>query len=209
MKPITPLIAVLAVLLLAPLARAQELHRNAYGMYAAPTIFGAAKGSEYDLAGNGAGLDLGGYYSRFFTQSFSARLEARYGKRTMEAPTLNIRLSEIILEIPLVLQADRRIPISDHSLRVSVGGGLSYKFVLDQKLLVPDGDLDQYYPPAEYQKLGLLVDGGVTFAVDRKSAVFARLRFDVDVATMGEPADADVIRRFWATGFYAGFEYEF
>jgi hypothetical protein len=57
--------------------------------------------------------------------------------------------------------------------------------------------------------VGILLDGGTTFSVDRRSAVFLRFRLDVDIATAGEPADASVIRRFWATGFYAGFEYGF
>jgi hypothetical protein len=217
-------IAVVLVMVVcaAPVAQAQEFHRNAYGMYAAPTIYGISHGSEYELANSGAGLDLGGYYARAFTPGFSVRLEIRYGTRTLDDTEENttllpgafsmFRLSEEILEMPLILNADRRILISDHELRVSVGGGVSPKFVLHQKLLGPDGELDGPYNPIaadSYRKVGILVDGGTTFQVNRASAIFLRLRFDVDIATAGEPQDADVVRRFWAAGFYAGFEYGF
>jgi hypothetical protein len=202
-------IAVVLVMVVcaAPVAQAQEFHRNAYGMYAAPTIYGISHGSEYELANSGAGLDLGGYYARAFTPGFSVRLEIRYGTRTLDDTEENttllpgafsmFRLSEEILEMPLILNADRRILISDHELRVSVGGG---------------GELDGPYNPIaadSYRKVGILVDGGTTFQVNRASAIFLRLRFDVDIATAGEPQDADVVRRFWAAGFYAGFEYGF
>jgi hypothetical protein len=209
-----------AILSAASTAQSQDFHRNVYGMYAAPTLYGFAQGSDYQLGNSGAGLDLGGYYARAFTPNFSVRLEVRYGTRALDDVVPNplflgtysvFRLSEKVLEVPLILNADRRIPISDHELRISVGGGVSTKFVLDQKLLDPAGEIDSQYLKAadSYRRVGLLVDGGATFAVDRRSAIFARLRLDVDIATAGEPADADVIRRFWETGFYAGFEYGF
>jgi hypothetical protein len=117
------------------------------------------------------------------------------------------------VEVPLVLQADRRIPVSDHELRISVGGGASYKYVSDQKLLAPAGQIEDIggplHPADSYQKVALLLDGGTTFAVDRRSAIFMRFRYDIDVTTFSEPADAEVFRRLWAAGFYAGFEYGF
>jgi hypothetical protein len=213
------LIAV-AVCCTASFAHAQEFHRNAYGIYAAPSMYGLAKGNRYQLATSGGGMDVGVYYAHAFSASFSARLEVKYAARNLDDVENNqrfdtysfFRLHESIIEVPLVLGADRRIPISDHELRVSVGGGVSYKYVLDQKLLAPTGEYtteDGLTPADSYQKLGLLLDGGVTFGVDRKSAVFLRLRLDQDVTTFGEPADATVIRRFWALGFCAGFEYGF
>jgi hypothetical protein len=190
-------------------------------MYAAPTIYGFSKGSDYDLGASNAGLDLGAYYSRSFTSSFSARLELRYGTRAMDdLVTTNlfpgsfgmVRLEESILEVPLILMGDRRVSVGEHELRISAGGGVSTKFVLDQKLLGPQGEESGKYGiqgADSYRKVGILLDGGTTFSVDRRSAVFLRFRLDVDIATAGEPADASVIRRFWATGFYAGFEYGF
>jgi hypothetical protein len=219
MKRIVSLIGMFVVLLVGTAAQAQDFRRNAYGMYAAPTIYGFAQGSEYNVASSSAGLDLGGYYSRFFTPSFSARLEVRYGTRVMDDITpselfpgsyVGFRLEESILEVPIILEGDRRIPVGDHEVRVSVGAGVSAKFVLDQKLLEPGGELpeDQGFKAADsYRKVGLLVDGGTTFNVDRRSSIFLRLRVDFDVATAGEPEDATAIRRFWAAGFYAGFEY--
>jgi hypothetical protein len=199
---------------------AQEFDRNAWGVYAAPTIYGFAEGNDYDVAASGAGLDFGLYYSRFLTQNLSVRLEARYGTRNMDdLATIDLfpgaftmfRLAEDILEVPVVLQADRRVPVGDHVLRVSVGGGFSYKFVLEQKLIgFSGGSTSDYLTPADsYRKFGILLDGGVTFDVDRKSAIFARLRLDTDIGTMGEPDAADVIRRFWATGLYVGYEMAF
>jgi hypothetical protein len=222
MKRITTSIVLITIVLLAfaPAAHAQEFHRNAYGMYAAPTMFGLAEGTKYELATSGGGLDLGIYYARAFNPRFSIRLEAKYAVRDIDEAGSNgqlfggeyfpFRLHESMVEIPLVVESDRRIPVSNHELRVSVGGGASYKYVLDQQLLVPSGELNSQSsltPADSYQKFAILLDGGTTFEVDRKSAVFLRLRFDWDVATFGEPADASIIRRFWATGFYAGFEY--
>jgi hypothetical protein len=224
MKPVFRFAAVLSLLALVAVssAHAQDFRRNAYGMYAAPTIYGLSKGSDYNLATSNGGLDLGAYYSRAFTSSVSMRVEARYGTRALDysarakAPLsgayLVFRVSEQILEVPVILEADRRIDMNGHEFKVSVGGGFSTKFVLDQKLFGPSGESDSPYNPIaadSYRKVGFLVDGGATFQVDRGSAVFARLRFDVDLATAGEPDDADVITRFWAAGFYAGFEYVF
>jgi hypothetical protein len=212
------IVALLIIGLLPGAARAQDYHRNAYGMYAAPTIYGFAKGSEYSVASSGAGLDFGLYYSRFFTEAFSARLEVRYGTRSMDdikpsdlfpGSYSMFRLEESVLEVPVVLQADRRVPVGDHVLRISVGGGFSTKFVLDQKLLGPSGELPEAYgfkAADSYRRVGILLDGGATLDVDRRSAIFARLRFDYDLGTAGEPTDASVIRRFWETGIYAGFE---
>ena len=223
MKPVFRFAALLFLfaLVAVPAAHAQDFRRNAYGMYAAPTIYGFAKGSEYDVAASSAGLDLGAYYSRFFTPSFSARLEVRYGTRVMDdLVTIDVfpgaysmvRVEESILEVPVIIQGDRRVPVGDHELRVSVGGGFSTKFVLEQKLLGPSGEVSGKYgvvAAGSYRKVGLLVDGGTTFSVDRRSAIFLRFRVDYDIATAGEPDDASVIRRFWAAGFYAGFEYGF
>ena len=108
------------------------------------------------------------YFARAFNASFSARLEVKYGVRNLDdiewSPlygNVPFRLSESILEVPLVLQADRRIPVSDHELRISVGGGASYKYVTDQKLLVANGHIEDYglHPADSYQKVALLLDG--------------------------------------------------
>jgi len=205
-----------ALTAMAPCAHAQEFHRNAYGMYAAPTIYGLAKGSEYEVANSDAGLDLGAYYARAFTESFSGHVELRYGTRNVDYgvqwvvfPTsyYPIRLSESILEVPVLVEGDRRLDVDNHELRVSVGGGISYKYVIEQKILGPGGEFTGAPDGDGYQKLGVLFDGGVTLGVNRKSAVFLRLRVDWDVSTFGEPEDDTLVRRFWAAGFYAGFEY--
>src|SRR5438045_6284581 len=77
------IIAVIACRAAAP-ALAQELNRNAYGVYIGPTIYGIARGSDYEFATTGAGLDVGLYYSRAFTESFSTRLEVKYGVRNLD-----------------------------------------------------------------------------------------------------------------------------
>ena len=219
MNRIAPLIAVLVSLLAAPAARAQEFHRNAYGMYVAPTFYGIAKGTEYELANSGGGLDFGLYYAHAFAPVLSMRIEARYATRALEDVNWNeffhaydvYRLSEKIIEIPVLLEADRRIDVGNHQLRISVGGGASYQYVLEQEMLEPfEIDSGYHFPPTgSYQKLAMLFDGGATFDVDRKSAVFLRMRFGFDAFTWGESSDDSLVRRFWATGFYAGFEYGF
>jgi len=199
-------------------ARAQEFQRNAFGFYAAPTLYGFAKGTEYGLAENGGGVDVGLYYARFIKSSLSLRIEARYGTRHMDdvaelqdpfSSFVLFRLSETMLQFPLIVQGDKRIMLSDHELRVSVGAGPTLTYVLDQKLLIPSGDHPLLEPTDSYQRFGLVFDGGATLSVKRTSAIFARYRLDLDHATFGAPEDADVIRRFWATGFLVGFEYGF
>ena len=46
---IRSLIMIVVVAVVAPVAFAQEFHRNAYGMYAAPVIYGFAEGTRYQL----------------------------------------------------------------------------------------------------------------------------------------------------------------
>lgn len=210
-------LSVLLVVVAAPAARAQEFHHNAYGMYVAPTFYGIAKGTDYERATSGGGLDFGLYYAHAFAPTVSVRLEARYATRALEDVNWNefnhaydvFRLSEQILEIPLLLQLDRRVDVSGHQLRISVGGGASYQYVLEQELLEPfEIDEGFHFPPTgSYQKLAMLFDGGTTFDIDRRSAVFLRLRFGFDAFTWGEASEDSLVRRFWATGFYAGFEY--
>lgn len=210
----------LGLILLAGAApvRAQEFPRNAFGFYAAPTLYGFVNGTEYSLAENGGGVDIGVYYARFVTRALSLRIEARYGTRHMDdvvelhdpfSSFVLFRLSETVLQFPLIVQGDRRIMISDHELRVSVGAGPTLSHVLEQKLLIPSGEHPLLEPTDSYQRFGLVFDGGVTFSVKRTSAIFARYRLDLDHATLSAPEDADVIRRFWSTGFLAGFEYGF
>jgi hypothetical protein len=221
MKHVIALI-VIALFALAPAARAQDFHRNAYGMYAAPVMYGFAKGTRYQTSSSGGRLDFGIYYARAFNAGFSMRLEAKYAVRELDDAEVNpaaipgpdtytpFRLSETMVQVPLIIQADRRIAVSDHELRVSVGGGPTFTHVFDQKLLTPTTDITSLYglkPSESYGKFGLVLDGGTTFSVDRKSDIFLRLRFDIDVSTFGAPDDTSVVRRFWATGFYTGFEY--
>ena len=208
-------LSVLLVFVAVPAARAQEFHHNAYGVYLGPTIYGIAKGSDYQFATSGAQPDFGLYYAHAFAPSFSIRLEAKLEWRVLDdiewnddiGTYLQFRLSESIVEVPLVLQGDRRIAVGEHELRISVGGGASFKYVWDQKLLTPAGAHPLLTAADSYEKLALVLDGGATFAIDRKSSVFARLRYDFDVTTFGEPTGADVIRQFWGMGFYAGFEF--
>ncbi|HKW13721.1 MAG TPA: hypothetical protein VJS69_04460 [Candidatus Krumholzibacteria bacterium] len=217
MKFAVALVVLLTVLTaLAPGAHAQEFHRNAYGMYIAPGMYGIAKGTDYQFATTGGGLDVGIYYARAFTASFSTRLEVKYGTKSLDDVELSqpygyvpFRLSESIVEVPLVLQGDRRVPVGDHEIRISVGGGASYKYVTNQKLLIASGRIEDFHlhPADSYQKFALLLDGGTTFNVDKQSAVFLRFRYDIDITTFGKPADAEVFRELWSAGFYAGFEY--
>jgi len=220
---IRSLIMIVVVAVVAPVAFAQEFHRNAYGMYAAPVIYGFAEGTRYQLGSSGGGLDLGIYYAHAFNAGFSARIEAKYARRDLDDaevsaelvpadPYIAFVLSETMIQVPLIIQADRRIVMNDHELRVSVGGGPSFTFVTDQKLLTPDDELSNVYeltPSDSYQRFGLVADGGATLGVNRKSAVFMRFRFDTDVSTMGADDNTAIVRRLWAAGFYAGFEYGF
>ena len=211
------LLALIVCMIGADTCRAQDIHRNAWGFYAAPTLYGIAKGTEYQVSGSGGGLDIAVYYARVLSPSFSARIEARADGRNLDDVAwsdslqtyLYFRLRESILEVPLMLQADHRVDVGGHTLRVSAGAGVSWKFVLDQKLLFPSGETHYLTAADSYQKLGVLVDGGVAFDVDSRTAIFARLRLDMDVSTFGEPADASVIRRLWATGLYVGYEAAF
>ena len=206
-----------AIVALAPPARAGDYLRNAWGIYAAPTMYGFAQGTRWDLAASGNALDVGAYYTRFFARSWSAQLEVRLEQRQLDDTISGaidflppnvftmFRLDEEIIEVPLVVHNERRIIFGDHEARLAMGGGVVYAAVLDQKLLDVNGE-STTLTAGDYQKFGWLLDGGFTLGVDPRHSCFARFRYQRDESVFGESDDADVQRRFEAWGMLVGLE---
>jgi hypothetical protein len=194
-------------------ARGNDSHQNAWGIYAAPIMYGFAQGSQYDLAADGNALDFGAYYTRFIGSRFSARLEVRFGQRQIDAtqyitgsPWLYFfRLDETFVEFPLMVHSERRTMFGDREARLSIGGGAVFTAVLDQELLLAEGE-SPLLTAGEYQKFGWTVDAGLTVDVGGGAGVFALLRYQRDESVFGESEDADVQRRFEAWGMHVGLE---
>jgi len=215
---VIPLLVTIGLAVMPVAARAQASENNAAGVYAAPVLYGFSHGSEYQLATSGGGLDIGAYYSRFFTPRWSMRIEARFGSRALDDairvsdPLIGwarVRVSEAFVQFPLMVERSDRLLVDDHELRISTGFGAAVSYVISQDLLVPGGTSTWFTPADSYGRAGFVVDGGVAFRVVRTTSVFLRFNLAVDLWSFAEPDDADVIRRFWSTGFCAGYEYGF
>jgi hypothetical protein len=207
-----------ALLFLSVPCAAADQPRNAWGIYVAPTTSGFGAGTEYDLGTSSTALEWGAFYTRFIDGRFSARLEARYAPRHLEAavpyesggftPYAPVRLKEEILELPFLVQSERRVAYGERELRLSLGMGVVWDIVLDQKLVTPLGQPDEL-TASDYQKLGWLLDGAVTFEVDDNAAVFGRFRYQRDETTFGESDGASAVAKLECFGFSAGFEFGF
>jgi len=184
-------------------------------MYLAPTTSGFASGTDYDLGTSSTNLEWGLYYTRFIGERFSLRLEARYARRHLDAAApdstfgyIPFRQEEDILEFPLLAQSERRILYGTREVRVTLGAGVVYDVVLDQRLLTPLGQ-PNVLTPSDYQKFGWLLDGAVTFEVDQRGGVFGRFRYQRDEVTFGQDDGASAIRKLESYGFSVGFEFMF
>jgi hypothetical protein len=51
--------------------RGEDLLRNAWGIYAAPTTYTVTSAGDYNQGPTGTSLDVGVYYTRFVTRRFS------------------------------------------------------------------------------------------------------------------------------------------
>lgn len=211
-------LGVAVILAAAPAIAAEDYTRNAWGIYAAPTIYGLAEGTRYNVASSATLVDLGVFYRRSLGPRWGARVEIVAAQRQLDVavpfqPTglpdgvYTIRVDESTLLIPVVLENDRRVPIGERELRVTLGAGVCGTFVLEQELLVPSGSPEPL-TPGEYQKFGWLLDGGVTLGIDPRTGVFGRFRLYRDESTFGD-SGVSLVEEFWAFSFAGGFEFGF
>ncbi len=203
-------------------ANADDIRHNAWGLFAGPTTYELVNGSDYDRAASSTSLDWGIYYTRVVTRKFSIRVEARLASRHIDivngsfavpASSYDIvgisRIDEHILEIPLLIQGDRRSSFGDGEIRLSTGIGVSYGVLIDQHMMNLVRDIEQTEGFGGYQRLSLLFDGGGTVDIDPGDAIFLRFRVAYDAYVFGETSDLGAATEYFSFGFYAGFESSF
>jgi hypothetical protein len=217
------IVAILLVLFASP-SRADDVVRNAWGFYAAPTTYTVTSAGAYNNVPTNTSLDFGIYYTRFISRRFSVRGEVRLDDRRCEItyprdlPVSTVvlngfdRINETMLEVPLLLMSETRCPVGERELRISVGGGLYYAVLLSQYHYYPvysGRDIIETTASAgDSQRMGFILDGGVTMETDPRHGVFLHLRLQEDADVFGVNGDT-FAERYAAFGFMAGFEWTF
>jgi hypothetical protein len=218
------LIALVLVTVTAVPLNAQDtrvMTRNAWGISFAPMNYGLAEGYSVETTQSYSSLDVGLFYTRFFSPSWSGRLEVFSLDRDYNtfAPAAGAPddisyfvVNEAIIQADLVLHLDRRFELGTSDGRVFIGGGVMVSGIHDQTV-VPwyPADVPTSSDPGEgtYFKWGWLLEGGMSVTFYRRSAIFALLRMQQDEDMFGESDDADIARELGAYGFHVGMEYGF
>jgi hypothetical protein len=204
-------------------ARADDYHRNAWGVVVGATTYGLTEGYQFELSQTNTSLDVGAFYTRFFTRSFSGRFElygndrqintfAPVNPNTVFEATGFFSVDERVVETAMVFSLDQRVDLGGHEARLSFGAGPTMSYVFDQTLGKPAPNFVFYSgDPREgsYGRFGIMFDAGFDIAVKPDTGVFARFRYQQDVSTFAASDDADIVRELYAFGFQAGMEFGF
>ena len=190
---------------------------NTWGFYVSPTTHRLVSAtSKYELFHTNTGEDIGLYYSRSIYPFLRLQIEGRYEVREadIEFNDSPARVHEAFLEIPVILHVSRVRRIDRSYLRIFVGGGLSYRMLVEQEIAVPRSNS---LPPSVitpidiggYQKFGWVLDGGCSFLFTRHRGVFASYRITKDQGTVSKSDDLVVNPKYYSYGFQIGFEFNF
>ena len=200
-------------------AGAQEatLPVNAWGFYISPTTHRLSTApSKYELYHTNTGEDFGLYYSRNIHRYLSVQIEGRYGIREADIEYSNqpARVRDAFLEIPVIFHVSRVRRVDKSYLRVFIGGGISYRILVEQEVVVPEsGSLPpDFVTPINfggYQKYGWVLDGGCAFMFTGRSGIFASYRVTQDQDIFSESEDLVVNPKYYSYGFQVGFEFRF
>jgi hypothetical protein len=223
MRDVSFLLACMLLFSTVSSSRADDYHRNAWGVVVGATTYGLTEGQQFELSQTNTSFDVGAFYTRFFTRSFSGRFElygddrqintfAPVNPNTVFEATGFFSVDERVVETATVFSLDRRVDMGGHEARLSFGAGPTMSYVYDQTLGKPDPPFAFYSgdPRAgTYGKFGFMFDAGLGLAVDSDMGVFARFRYQQDVSTFAESDDADIVRQLYAFGFQAGMEFGF
>jgi hypothetical protein len=214
------LLSLALVALSASSLHAQDFARNAWGLAAAPMTYNIKEGREFEVNESNTSLDFGLSYARFFSPSWSGRLEVFLQERDLYTfhsvsgytwvDDAYYSVEEKTVQTDLVLRADRRFRLGEQGSRFFAGAGLLLAAVYDQTISRPTSSTMAGDPTAgTYLKFGWLADAGVSLGIDDDFGVFASFRIQQDEDAFSRSDDADIVREVAAFGFHVGAEFGF
>ena len=209
-------LSALLVLMAPGAVSGQSKNANAWGIYVAPATHRFRKANtEYELFQTNTRQDFGIFVSHLILHKVNAQLEVRYSTRNLDVGFDDVaaRLSEEFVEVPLILQATRIRTVDTVRIRMYMGVGVSYSWLVKQEIdtfgsssLPPEIHTGQQVD--RYSKMGLVGEGGVVLFYRRHSGIFMGYRISSDLATFGK-SNSTVAPKYVTYGFQLGFEWRF